>query len=139
MTRRTLQGDVGQLLRTVRERRGLSQSRLAARVGTSQQRLSQVERGVANPTLGDLERLFDGLGQRLRVAAVPHAEAVREVRVRLLDRLPAAVVIRLGDHQLRVPPMSWLTAHDPDLAELLARLTRAGWAGSAATASPAVG
>jgi transcriptional regulator with XRE-family HTH domain len=66
------------LLRTVREGRGLSQARLAQRVGGSQQWLSQVERGVRNPTLSDLERFFGGLGLRLRFEAVPRASEVDE-------------------------------------------------------------
>jgi transcriptional regulator with XRE-family HTH domain len=73
MTRRELAREAGRLLRTTRELRGLSQARLAQRVGSSQQWLSRIERGALNPTVGDLERFFGGLGMRLRMEASPAA------------------------------------------------------------------
>lgn len=82
---RNLSQDAGRLLRTLRERRGLSQARLAARVGASQQWLSQLERGARNATLADLERFFGGLGSRLRFEVVPTHAAAAEDPELLLD------------------------------------------------------
>lgn len=230
MTRQELAGEIGRVLRLARERKGVSQARLAARVGTSQQWLSKLERGTANPTLADVERFFTGLGLRLRVEAVPlvesatdpdlaldlddderdamvsgyghilrklhdvpclvggrlaalaHGLPVRvhrldlilahrdrrtfagaltrcevlrwserwhefcdlvpadqpgpmrwlvaglwELRVALVDELPPAVRLSLGDLELAAPPLPWLTDHDPDLAGLLSRLQAVGW------------
>lgn len=223
--------EAGTLLRNLRERRGLSQARLAERAGGSQQWLSRVERGTLNPTLADLERFFGALGMRLRIEAVPTsaaayedpeltpdlAEAVEEVgasgygyllgkladvpllvggrlaavahglpvrvrrldlivaeddrpafadglrrfgvlrwnerwqefcdhlpadrpgplrwlvgsrwemRVALVEQLPARLALEVGDLPLPVPPLPWLTTHDPDVADLLGRLERLGW------------
>jgi transcriptional regulator with XRE-family HTH domain len=73
-SRRGLVQEAGQLLRTTRQLRRLSQARLAQRAGTSQQWLSQVERGAVNPTLDDLERFFRALRLRLRLETVDLAE-----------------------------------------------------------------
>jgi transcriptional regulator with XRE-family HTH domain len=231
MSQSGLARDVGQLLRTIREGRGLSQARLAERAGASQQWLSQLERGAVNPTLADLERFFGALRLRLRFEAVPAQTAVAEdpelaldltdderhgmvsgfgyvlgklaevpqvvggrlaalahglpvrvrrldlivahddrplladgmrrisavrwndrwqefrdlvpadrpgpmrwlvgnvweLRVALLDDSPDRVLARIGDLELGIPPLPWLTAHDPDVAELLARLRAVGW------------
>ena len=231
MGRRGLPEEVGRLLRTTRERRGLSQARLAERVGASQQWLSKVERGVANATLADLERFFAGLQLRVRLevapveqdaatdpdlaldlsdedldvlvggygfilrklhdvpylvggrlAALAHGLPVRvhrldlivthgdrgllagglqrfnavrwserwqeyrdrvpadrpgpmrwrigdmwELRVALVDELPPPVAVRLGDLDLEVPPLPWLTDHDLDFSDLAARLRAVGW------------
>ena len=50
-----------------------------------------------------------------------------ELRVALVDELPDRVDIRLGDLDLAVPPLPWLAAHDPDIADLAARLRAVGW------------
>jgi transcriptional regulator with XRE-family HTH domain len=210
MGRRSLAADAGRLLRTVREARGLSQARLAERAGISQQRLSKLERGAADPRLGDLECLFAGMRLQLRLETVPESVAMvadpdlllREpeeerlasvaFQLRLLAKLQdvphvlggrlaafahglpirvhridvmvahddrprfALALRRFGavrwserwqefrDHspaerpgpmrwlisglwELRVPPLPWLEANDPDVAELRGRLSRAGW------------
>lgn len=231
MSPHDLVAEAGQLLRSTREARRLSQARLAERVGISQQRLSKLERGAVDPRLGDLARLFAGLQLRLRIETapppegptadpdllldrpeeerldgvfflcrqlrkfedVPHAVvgrlaavahglpvlalridllvahqdrpqlsesigrlgAVRwnerwqefrdhlpagrpgpmrwllsdtwELRVTLVDELPDRIVSRLCDQELWLPPLPWLLASDPDLADLLERLRRQGW------------
>jgi hypothetical protein len=50
-----------------------------------------------------------------------------ELRATLLDALPDRVRARLADLDLAVPPLPWLTAHDPDVADLAARLQAVGW------------
>jgi transcriptional regulator with XRE-family HTH domain len=68
MSPHDLNSRVGSLLRASRAQVRLSQERLAARAGTSQQWLSRVERGAVNLKLGDAERLFGVLGLRLAIA-----------------------------------------------------------------------
>lgn len=58
---------VGWLLRIEREKRGLTQVRLARRVGTSQQCVSRVEAGRFAATTDLLERLFDAIDAQLDV------------------------------------------------------------------------
>jgi transcriptional regulator with XRE-family HTH domain len=219
--------EVGRLLRTSREMRGLSQARLAEQAGMSQQRLSKMEQGAVDPRLSDLQRVFGGLRLRLRWEAVPiasdpaedpelllgvseseridgvhgycyllgklhdvphlvggrlaalalglpvrvrrldlivaseHRElftaslhrfsivrwsdqwqafcddtpphqpgAMRwllsgtwELRVSLVDSMPDSVAAQLDDRELSVPTLAWLAANDPDIADLLDRLT----------------
>ena len=49
-------------LRTLRTLHGLSQKDLAARTGTSHPRISEMERGVSNPTLATLEAIAGVFG-----------------------------------------------------------------------------
>ena len=56
---------VGDHLRDVRTRRGLSVRALAARAGCSPSFISQVEHGQASPSISSLERLVQALGMTL--------------------------------------------------------------------------
>lgn len=56
---------VGGDLRALRRARGLTLTALAARVGRSVGWLSEVERDLAEPTISDLRRLAEALGQPL--------------------------------------------------------------------------
>ena len=62
-----------ELLRTARQRRGLSQAELAVRAGTSQPVISAYERGRRNPTTGTLRRPIAAAGEslELRLASKP--------------------------------------------------------------------
>jgi len=62
---------VGHLLTLERLRAGLSQARLARRLGTSQQWLSKVERGAANVSLHSIQRILAELGRQLKVETAP--------------------------------------------------------------------
>lgn len=56
------------LLRALAEKReelGLSQTEVAARMGTSQSALARLERGEGNPTLATVERYAFALGKKL--------------------------------------------------------------------------
>lgn len=56
------------LLRALAKRReelGLSQTEVAARMGTSQSTLARLEQGNANPTLATVARLAKALGQKI--------------------------------------------------------------------------
>jgi transcriptional regulator with XRE-family HTH domain len=57
--------NAGQLLRKTRLARGLDQSTLARRAGTTQAYVSRVERGVVSPSIDTLERLMRAMGERL--------------------------------------------------------------------------
>jgi transcriptional regulator with XRE-family HTH domain len=56
---------VGNLIRELRTRQGVSLRTLAARAGFSPSFLSQVERGQASPSIASLERLAQALGTTL--------------------------------------------------------------------------
>jgi transcriptional regulator with XRE-family HTH domain len=58
----TQERDLGQKIRKLREGQGLSLKAVAAAAGVSVSFVSQVERGVANPSVGSLRRLADALG-----------------------------------------------------------------------------
>lgn len=59
--------ELGMLVLERRLELGLSQRELAARVGTSQNRIYLIETGEANPTLDTLERLAAVLGVALEI------------------------------------------------------------------------
>jgi transcriptional regulator with XRE-family HTH domain len=54
--------DLGRKVRSLREARGLSLKALAGEAGVSESFVSQVERGVANPSVASLRRLSAALG-----------------------------------------------------------------------------
>lgn len=59
----------GQLLREARERRGLSQKRLAIRAGTTQSAISRIEKDHVSPTVETLAELLHLLGEELVLEA----------------------------------------------------------------------
>lgn len=61
----------GELIRTTRARRGLSQDRLARRVGTRQSAISRLEADEVSPSVETLELLMRAMGESLQIAAVP--------------------------------------------------------------------
>jgi transcriptional regulator with XRE-family HTH domain len=70
------QKHLGQIIREAREKAGLSQEELAQRVGLTQGALSFIERGLVEPRLSTLLRLFDALGlspEVLKNQEAPHA------------------------------------------------------------------
>ncbi|MEM7057432.1 MAG: cupin domain-containing protein [Pseudomonadota bacterium] len=70
---------VGQDLRALRKARGLTLAELALKVGRSVGWLSQIEREVREPTIGDLRRLADALDQPMSLFFGP-AEADEDER-----------------------------------------------------------
>jgi transcriptional regulator with XRE-family HTH domain len=67
----TLAARVGELLQDERAKRRMSQATLADRAGTTQQRVSLVERGATEPTTALLDRLFAVLGLQVHVEPAP--------------------------------------------------------------------
>lgn len=89
-----------ELIRSARARRGLSQSALAARAGTSQPVISAYENGHRSPTLGTLRRLLAAAGARLEVGLgseppdLPPPVGPEGHAARLLDVLLLAEAVR---------------------------------------------
>ena len=72
-----LADDAGALVASLATRRrelGLSQTEVAARMGTSQSAVARLEAGAADVRLSTLERYAAALGQRLGWGVVPMAE-----------------------------------------------------------------
>jgi transcriptional regulator with XRE-family HTH domain len=87
----TLAVRVGQLLQNERAMRRLAQATVAERAGTTQQQVSLVERGLAQPTTALLDRLFGALDLQVRVDPEPigtdsDAEIARYERFTEADR-----------------------------------------------------
>lgn len=57
----------GQLIRTTRLRHGLSQQRLARRVGTKQSAISRLEADEISPSVETLDLLLRAMGGRLEI------------------------------------------------------------------------
>jgi transcriptional regulator with XRE-family HTH domain len=58
-----------ELIRSVRQRRGLTQAELAVRAGTTQTAISRLERGDRSPTTDTLRRLLLVMGEELEMRA----------------------------------------------------------------------
>lgn len=58
----------GALIRSTRERHGLTQAQLALRAGTSQNAVSRLERDEISPSLDTIERLLAAMGERLELS-----------------------------------------------------------------------
>lgn len=58
----------GELIRTTRLRRGLSQARLARRTGTQQSAISRLEADEVSPSVETLDLLLRAMGERLELA-----------------------------------------------------------------------
>jgi transcriptional regulator with XRE-family HTH domain len=90
---------VGDHLRDVRTRQGLSVRALAARAGCSPSFISQVEHGQASPSIASLERLVQALGMTLgdffRVNAPPAVVRSHE-RAALTSALSSARIEALA-------------------------------------------
>jgi transcriptional regulator with XRE-family HTH domain len=57
------------LVRSTRERLGLSQRRLALRAGTTQAAVSRIERGIVSPTFTTLRELMLAMGEEAVLGA----------------------------------------------------------------------
>lgn len=60
----------GHLIRETRRRHGLSQGRLARRVGTQQSAISRLEADEVSPSVETLELLMRAMGERLELTVV---------------------------------------------------------------------
>jgi predicted transcriptional regulator len=57
------------LVRSTRERLGLSQRRLALRAGSTQAAISRIERGIVSPTFTTLRELMIAMGEEVVLSA----------------------------------------------------------------------
>lgn len=69
--------DPASLLRSARERSGLSQRALANRAGTSQSVVARIEGGQSSPTVATLNRLLEASGHKLETRLAPTSSAFR--------------------------------------------------------------
>jgi predicted transcriptional regulator len=58
---------IGELLRSTRERHGLTQGRLARRIGSDRAYISRVEKGEMSPTVDWVTRVMAAMGEELVV------------------------------------------------------------------------
>lgn len=61
----------GELIRAARRRHGISQARLARRVGTKQSAISRLEADRNSPSVETLEQVLNAMGERLELGAAP--------------------------------------------------------------------
>lgn len=61
----------GELIRSTRARHGISQERLARRVGTRQSAISRLEADEVSPSVETLNQLLLAMGEGLQLAAEP--------------------------------------------------------------------
>ena len=106
MTGNALRRELGTLIQREREAAGLSPGELAARAGVPAATLNRVERGTLTPSLETVERVFAGLGLRLRLDTEPladdldaqlDAQLARLARVPLTQRLAKSGLTHLLD------------------------------------------
>lgn len=59
--------EIASQLRQVRKKQGMTQERLAEKVGTRKSNISRLESGRYNPSLDFLEKVAGGLGREIEV------------------------------------------------------------------------
>jgi transcriptional regulator with XRE-family HTH domain len=92
---------LGRKVRSLREARGLSLKALATRAGVSESFVSQIERGVANPSVASLRRLAEALDSS--VGALFQGPDTHGRVVRLRDRAQLADPARRWEDSLLTP------------------------------------
>jgi len=68
--RRPQSVSTGRLVRAARQRKGLTQQRLAEVAGTSQAAISQIERDEVSPTVETLNRIFEAMGEAIQLSSI---------------------------------------------------------------------
>jgi transcriptional regulator with XRE-family HTH domain len=86
----------GQLIKSTRERRGLSQRQLAHRAGTSQSAIARVESGKEEVTWSRLELLLLAMGEQPVLESTPLAGRYDAWDVLEQRRLPPATRLANG-------------------------------------------
>lgn len=84
------------MIRATRERRGLSQARLARRVGTRQSAISRLESDEISPSVATLDLLLRAMGEGLRLDAVPPEREYDLLHRRATGARPPAERLALG-------------------------------------------
>lgn len=86
----------GELIRSTRLRSGLSQRRLARRLGTHQSAVSRLEADRNSPSVETLERVLNAMGERLTIAAEPLERDYDPLHRRATAARPPAERLALG-------------------------------------------
>jgi len=86
----------GELIRQARKRHGLSQRRLARRVGTQQSAISRLEADRNSPSVETLELLLNAMGERLDLQAEPLERDHDPVHLRATAARPPEERLALG-------------------------------------------
>lgn len=86
----------GKLIRETRERHGLSQLRLARRVGTYQSAISRLEADEVSPSVETLKLLMSAMGERLRFGGEPMVRDYDPAHRRATAARPPAERLALG-------------------------------------------
>jgi len=110
----------GALIRSARERAGLTQAALARTAGTSQPTIARYESGRSEPRASTLERILAACGQRLEPASAPVVTTqvpARGPRGRLLRRHAAEVRAVIEAAGLRNPRVFGSVARGEDTEE----------------------
>ena len=84
------------MIRETRERRGLSQARLARRVGTRQSAISRLENDEISPSVATLDLLMRAMGESLRLESTPPEREYDPLHRRATAARPAAERLALG-------------------------------------------
>ena len=58
---------MGQVIYEARKNEKITQSELAARIGSSKSYISRIEKGLIEPSVGPFYRIMDGLGLRIEI------------------------------------------------------------------------
>jgi hypothetical protein len=86
----------GQLIRETRERHGLSQQRLARRVGSHQSAISRLEADEVSPSIETLELLMAAMGERLELGCARPTRDYDPLHRRSMATRPPAERLALG-------------------------------------------
>jgi DNA-binding XRE family transcriptional regulator len=70
--------DIGVALAEIRKKRKLTQTQVAAILGTSDAQIIRLEKGTANPTLRTLRKIADALGLKLEIRLVPEGHLLKK-------------------------------------------------------------
>ena len=69
---------IGIALAEIRKKRKLTQTQVAAILGTSDAQIIRLEKGTANPTLRTLQKIAEALGLRLEIRLVPEERMLKK-------------------------------------------------------------
>lgn len=93
--------EAASLIRKVRSEAGLSQARLAQRLGVSQAAIAKLERSGSNPTVDTLGDVLWATGQRLGLSSTSRQSGVDESLIRQQLEIPPDERLRRLDRQIR--------------------------------------
>ena len=82
------EGELGRIVRDLRRQRGLSQTRLALRAGTSQDAISRIERGDQSPSFERFRELLLLMGHQPVLSVEPIDSSAGRSAQRSLDLSP---------------------------------------------------